>query len=69
MVLWLKTALARRKIRRTHQRRGRWLPVCLLAVLLVLLPVKLRPKLMYYAENAVQYQATLMMEQAVAQCT
>ena len=69
MVLWLKTALARRKIRRTHQRRGRWLPVCLLAVLLVLLPVKLRPKLMDYAENAVQYQATRMMEQAVAQCT
>ena len=68
MVLWMKTALARRKIRRKHQRHGRWLPVCLLAVILMLLPVRLRPKLMDYAENYVQYQATSMMEQAVAQC-
>lgn len=68
-MLWLKTAWARRKRRRTPRRHSTWLMLGLLILLFILLSAKLRPKLMSYAENVVQYQATRMMEQAVAQCT
>lgn len=68
-MLWLQTALARRKIRWNHRRNRSWLTLCVPVILMVLVSAGLRPKLMDYAENYVQYQATRMMEQAVAQCT
>ncbi len=72
MGLRLRTALARRRVRRRSMGRRTYWPVVLLFVLLIVLPsamlAHLRPKLSEYAANYVQYQATTIMEQAVAQC-
>lgn len=71
MGLRLQTAWARRRRKR---RRAGWHTCWLPALLLVLLALpavflaSLRPKLSEYAVNYVQYQATSVMEQAVAQC-
>lgn len=72
MGLRIKTALARRRMQRHRkQRNWAWIPVVLLLVLLLpaMTVLSLRPKLIDYAENYVQYQATTCMEQAVAECT
>ncbi len=70
MGLLIQTALARRRMQRRRKHGNwRWIPVVLAAVLLPAITVlSLRPKLLDYAENYVQYQATSYMEQAVAQC-
>lgn len=71
MWLWMQTALARRRVHRKNDRRKRWHVVFGLIVLLcgLLWAVSIiRPKLTEYAENYVQYQATTIMERAVADC-
>ena len=71
MGLRIQTALARRRMQRRRMHRSwHWLPVALAAALLLpaMAALSLRPKLIAYAENYVQYQATMCMEQAVAQC-
>lgn len=71
MGLRIQTALARRRMQRRRKRKSwAWIPVALLLVLLLpaMAVLSLRPKLMDYAENYVQYQATAYMEQAVAEC-
>lgn len=71
MGLRIQTALARRRMQRRRKYKSwRWLPALLLLVLLLpaMTVLSLRPKLIAYAENYVQYQATVCMEQAVAQC-
>ncbi|HIV67737.1 MAG TPA: sporulation protein YunB [Candidatus Butyricicoccus stercorigallinarum] len=69
MELRIRTALARRRTKRRARRAHtvRWL---LLAALLAASfgLHALRPLLTEYAVNYVQYQATSMMEQAVAEC-
>lgn len=69
MELYIKTALARRRIRRRTGRRYTiaWLLVILCICLWGL--NMLRPRLAEYAVNYVQYQATSRMEQSIAACT
>lgn len=71
MGLRIRTALARRRAKRRRQGGHRkWL---LIFFVLILAPaglvLSLRPKLTAYAENYVEYEATMAMEQAAAECT
>ena len=71
MNLYIQTKLARRRMRRKNGRGCPvWLPVVFFILLgLAMLLQFLRPKLVEYAVNAVQYQATMLMERSVAACT
>lgn len=70
MWLWMQTALARRRVHRKNGWQKRhivfWLIVLLCGLFWAVAAI--RPKLTEYAENYVQYQATTIMERAVADC-